>query len=368
VTALDLAYVTLALTPGIGRVRLDALLAAFGSPAAVLAAPRKALAAVPAMSHPAAGAIVRASSHSAQRLIARTEDLGGVVLVPGDPRFPEMLRTIPESPTLLFAKGNLELLEGPTVAIVGSRTHTRYGAEACRHFASSLAKVGLVVVSGMARGLDAIAHSACLDAGGGTVGILGNGLGVVYPAANRALYDRVGAEGCILTEFPPGERPHAGSFPKRNRLISGLAEVTLVVEAREKSGTLITVDCALAQGREAMAVPGPINSPTSVGCNRLIQQGAKPALGPRDVLEEYGLAAEDRPSVRVPRNLTPDERRVLDLLEAGLETVDDMARRLGQSVGDTSATLTMLEIRGLVAQEPGKIFRRVSGLESLAQA
>jgi DNA processing protein len=279
-----------------------------------------------------------------------------------------MLRTIPESPAVLFAKGNFDVLKGPAVAIVGSRTHTRYGAEACRHFASSLARVGLVVVSGMARGLDAIAHSACLDAGGGTIGILGNGLGVVYPAANRALYDRVGAEGCLLTEFPPGERPHAGSFPRRNRLISGLAEVTLVVEAREKSGTLITVDCALAQGREAMAVPGPINSPMSVGCNRLIQHGAKPALGPRDVLEEYGLAAEDRPSVRIPHNLTPEERQLLDLLEMGVEHVDDLVRRLERSAGEASAALTSLEIRGLVRQEPGKIFRRVSGLESLAQA
>ena len=366
-TKLDLSYVTLALTPGIGRVRLDVLIATFGTPEAVLGAPYLELATVPGMSRPAATAVKEASYQQARRLIARTEEHGGQVLVPGDSSFPKQLRTIPDSPTLLFAKGDLELLNKPAVAIVGSRTHTRYGAEACRYLSSALARAGLVVVSGMARGLDAVAHTACLDVSGGTIGVLGNGLGVIYPSANRALYERVGAQGCLLTEFPPGEKPRAGSFPRRNRLISGLARCTLVAEAREKSGTLVTVDCALAQGREVMAVPGPITSPTSVGCNRLIQHGAKLALGPKDVLEEYGMAGEDRPSVVIPRDLTAEERRALDVLELGVEYLDDVAQRMEQSVGETAAVMTSLEIRGLVTQDPGKIFHRVSGLESLAQ-
>ena len=355
---IDPAYVALALVPGIGRARLDVLLAEFGSAEAVLAASPAALLRVHGISLAAATAIGDTNPEAGQRTVERTDALGGTVLVPGDERFPEPLKLIPEAPTLLFAAGRLECLARPAVAIVGSRSHTRYGAEACRHFAAGLGRAGLAVVSGMARGIDAVAHLAALDAGAGTIGVLGNGLGVVYPAANRALYERVAAHGCLLAEQPPGERPHAGSFPRRNRLISGLARVTLVVEARAKSGALITADCALAQGREVQAVPGPITSPTSVGCNRLIQHGAKPALGLRDVLEEYGLAATNVPAVTLPTDLSPDERRVLSALSAEPAPVDDLGARVVLGAGDVLAVLTSLEIRGLAVQEPGKAFRR----------
>jgi DNA processing protein len=354
----DAAYVALALVPGVGRARLDVLLGAFETPAAVLAASVDRLAALPGLSRAAATAIHTADPLTGEHAIARAERAGGQVLAPDDERFPPALREIPDAPTLLFAAGRLELLHRPAVAIVGSRSHTRYGGEACRHFAGGLARAGLVVASGMARGIDALAHGAALDAGGGTVGILGNGLGVVYPAANRALYERVLREGCLLTEHPPGEKPHAGSFPRRNRMISGLARVTLVVEARERSGALITADCALAQGHDVLAVPGPITSPVSVGCNRLIQLGAKPALGLRDVLEEYGIALPHVPSAALPTDLSPDERGVLDLLAAGDEHVDALAARLGRPAAETLAVLTSLEIRGLVGQAPGKIFSR----------
>jgi DNA processing protein len=318
---------------------------------------------VQGISAAAATAIRETDPSTGERVIERTEARGGAVLAPEDDRFPPLLKVIPEAPTLLFAQGRLDLLAQPTVAIVGSRSHTRYGAEACRHLAGGLSRAGLVVASGMARGVDAIAHTAALDAGGSTVGVLGNGLGVVYPVANRALYDRVAANGCLLTEHPPGERPHAGSFPRRNRLISGLARVTIVVEARAKSGALITADCALLQGREVQAVPGPITSPTSMGCNRLLQQGAKPALGLRDVLEEYGLlATADVPAVSLPADLTDDERRALAALTTDAEHADSVARRVGLAPADLLAVLTSLEIRGLVVQEPGKAFRRVEGM------
>jgi DNA processing protein len=241
--------------------------------------------------------------------------------------------------------------------MVGTRNQTRYGAEVARHFAGGLARSGLVVVSGMARGIDATSHTAALDAGGGTVGVLGNGLGMVYPAANKGLYERVGAAGCLLTEYPPGERPHAGSFPRRNRLISGLSRVTLIVEAGDGSGALITADCALRQGRDVLAIPGPITSPLSLGCNRLIQHGAKPALGLRDVLEEYGMADAAVAAARFPTDLTESERRVLDLLGLGVELADDLAARLQCPAAEALATLTSLEIRGLIVQETGKRFR-----------
>jgi DNA processing protein len=359
---IDRSYVTLALVPGIGRVRLDVLLKTFGSAETVLKATLEDLRAVPGISRAAATAIREAPSEMGERLVTHMDELGGVVLTPSDKRFPDTLRDIPDAPILLFALGRLELLQAPSVAIVGSRSHTRYGAEVCRHFAGGLTRAGLVVVSGMARGLDAVAHTAALDAGrageGATVGVLGNGLGVVYPAANRALYDRVAAAGCLLTEFPPGERPQVGNFPRRNRLIAGLCRATVVVEARDGSGALITAECALTQGREVMAIPGPITSPVSNGTNRLLQLGAKPVLGLRDVLEEYGIS-EIAPSVSMPSDLSDEERRVMDLLGEGLGHVDELARRLGaNNAASVLAVLTSLEIRGLVTQEPGKIFRR----------
>lgn len=356
-TVSDLHYLTLALVPGIGSARLDVLLATFHDAAAVLAAPTAALREVPGISRAAATAITRADTERAAALVVRTHEQGGHVLLPSDSRFPAALRDISEPPTLLFAAGRLEYLNRPAVTIVGSRGHSRYGAEACRHFAAGTARAGLVVVSGMARGIDALAHSAALDVGGGTVGVLGNGLGVVYPSANRALYERVGTHGCLVTEFPPGERPHAGSFPRRNRLLSGLSRVTLVVEAREKSGALITVDCALNQGRDVLAVPGPITSPVSLGCNRLIQLGAKPALGLRDVLEEYGIKATSAPAAALPTDLTESERRALRAFDGGERHVDELVTALDCGPAEALAVLTSLEIRGLVVQEPGKRFR-----------
>jgi len=251
------------------------------------------------------------------------------------------------------------LLDTLALAIVGSRVHSRYGAEVCRHFARGVARRGVTVISGMARGLDAVAHTAALDVGGASVGVLGNGFGVIYPSANRELYERMAVEGCLVTEFPPGERPTVGSFQRRNRLISGLARAALIVEARDKSGALITADCALNQGRTVLAVPGPITNPTSNGCNRLIQSGAKAALGLNDVLEELGIKYDQSvPSISLPGGLTDLERRTLDALENGCEHVDDIAGRLTSSAPEALAALTSLEIRGLVAQLPGKFFRR----------
>ncbi len=224
----------------------------------------------------------------------------------------------------------------------------------------------LVVVSGMARGLDAVAHTAALDSGGGTIGVLGNGLGVIYPAANRVLYRRVAAAGLLLTEFPPGERPTAGSFPRRNRLISGLARVTVVVEAAEGSGALITAGTALDQGREVMVVPGNITSPSSVGANRLIRDGATPLLCSDDLLEHYPEAirppqdfAPPPPQIKpLPEGLDAGDRAVADLL--GLEPVmlDDLVGRSGRPAGELLAVLCALEIAGVVEQRPGRLFRR----------
>src|SRR5207253_7133267 len=266
------------------------------------------------------------------------------MLLPDDPRFPQTLRDIPEPPALLYAWGNLELFGRPAAGVVGSRNHSSYGATAARILALGVARAGVVIVSGMARGIDAIAHMAALEAGGASLGVLGNGFGVVYPAANRPLYERMIAHGCLVTELPPGERPRAHTFPRRNRLISGLAGVTVVVEAAAGSGALITVDCALDQGRGVLAVPGPITSPTSLGCNRLIQQGAKPALCAADILEELGVpavtpAGASTGTRATPPDLGPLQRKLWDALGAEPQHVDALVALAG---AETSAVLTAL--------------------------
>src|SRR5690606_31002094 len=219
---------------------------------------------------------------------------------------------------------------------------------------------GLAVVSGMARGLDAVAHAAALEASGATIGVLGNGLGVIYPAANRALYTRVRDSGLLLTEFPPGERPGVGSFPRRNRLISGLARVTVVVEAAEGSGTLITVGAALDQGREVMVVPGNITSRTSVGTNRLLRDGATPLLEAADLLEQYPeLAGAGRAGGRATSGpaLTGDAATIYALLEEGPLGLDEVVRRTTLPAPQVRAVVTGLELAGPVERRGGGIGR-----------
>jgi DNA processing protein len=363
----DLAgYVALALAPNIGPARLRTLLDACGSPDGAFSAPFAFLCSLPGFSRAAATGVRAVRRTDGDLALRRTAAAGGRLLAPHAPDFPAALREIPDPPALLFVSGDPALLERPAVAIVGSRDHSPYGAAVCRMAAQRAAQAGIVVVSGMARGLDALAHHAALDVGGTSIGVLGNGLGVIYPAANRALYDRMGQRGLLVTEFAPGERPHAGSFPRRNRLISGLARVTVVIEAAAGSGTLITVDSALAQGREVMAVPGAITSAVSVGTNRLIRDGATPLLELDDLLAFYPdaepIAVSPRSAIEpdappLPDDLSEDERALATLLAEPLQ-LDELAGRARRPVGSVLATLSALEVRGVVRQEPGQVFRR----------
>ena len=361
------AHLALAQVPGIGAARLRTLVAAFRSAGAALHAPHGAVAALPGFGR-AAAAIRAVSLRAGYDILEALDRSGAAVLVQDDPDFPPLLTEIPDPPALLYVWGDVTLLGRPAAGIVGSRDHSPYGAGAARLLAAGVARAGVVVVSGMARGIDAVAHAAALDAGGASVGILGNGFGVIYPAANRALYERMAARGCLVTELPPGERPHAGAFPRRNRLISGLAGVTVVVEAAPGSGALITADCALDQGRAVLAVPGPITSPTSLGCNKLIQQGAKPALAPGDILEELGLPAGGQQAAasapcearRADRSPPPDltalERSLWDSLRAESRHVDALVASAGAETAAVLTALTELEMRGVVKQEAGMRF------------
>lgn len=359
-----LATLALTLVPGIGSQRMRLLLGAFGNAQAVLEAPHAQLAALHGIGKAAATAIRAASPQHGEKVLAQLDQLGARALLPADPDYPAQLVDIPDPPTVLYAWGDVSLLARPAVAMVGSRDHTPYGAEAVRLLASAVARRA-VVVSGMARGIDALAHAAALDVGGGSIGVLGNGFGVIYPAANGALYERMVKEGCLVTEHPPGERPHAGSFSRRNRLISGLARAVVVIEAAAQSGAIVTADSGLEQDRVILAVPGPITSPTSVGCNKLIQQGAKPALCAADILEEIGLSgglhdtamALATPAPRVPpADLSGLQLTLWNRLTAEPQHVDALVAAARTGASDVLGALTELELRGLVRQTPGMVF------------
>jgi len=371
-------YLAIAMTPGIGPHRLATLLQACTTSLGAHAAPFAFLSALPGFSRAAATAVREARVEEGHRLLRQAEELGARIMTLLDADYPALLRTISEPPPVIFLLGNSGLLDCPAVAIVGSRDHSPYGAEVCRTLATAAARHGIVVISGMARGLDAVGHVAALDAEGGTIGVLGNGLGVVYPAANRALYERVATQGLLITEFPPGERPSVYTFPRRNRLISALARATVVVEAASGSGALITADAALDQGREVMAVPGNITSHTSVGTNRLLRDGATPVLEVADLLGLYpeaekaggaGTAGEaDKADEAVGAvetdgedpALSPTEQRVLRVLGTAALQVDEVANRAGVTVPDTLASLFTLELAGRVEQWPGGLFARAS--------
>lgn len=349
------AYLALSLIPGIGPGRLRNLIQSCGSPSGALAAPFAFLRAIPEMNQSAAAAVHSARIEAGYRVLDDLLRLGGQLLLPGDAAFPASLLTVDPPPAHLFAAGRIELLDRLVVAIVGSRDHTRYGADVCEALAGGAAAAGLVIVSGMARGLDAIAHHAALAAGGGSIGVLGSGLGVVYPESNRRLYTLMARDGLLLTEAPPGERPHKGAFPKRNRLIAGLARTTVVVEAAVGSGALITADAALNQGKDVLAVPGPVTSPTSVGTNRLLRDGAAPVLDLDDLLSRYPEVAAAAVPAPDPADTTPSGA-VIALLRSGPRQADELAATLRLPTGQILAVLGVLEIQGMVLQRPGMIY------------
>lgn len=359
------AYLALALAPGIGMARLRTALSACSTAIGAHSAPFELLCSLPGISRATATAIKTARVDAAATILTRAAALGAEAVFPSDQTYPELLRHIESPPTALFVLGDPSLFRRPAAAVVGSRDHSMYGAEICRAVSAVAAEAGIVVVSGMARGLDAVAHTAVLDRGGDTIGVLGNGLGVVYPAANRSLYDRVAAKGLLMTEFPPGERPGIGSFPRRNRLISGLCRVTIVIEAAAGSGTLITVNAALDQGRDVLAVPGNLTSAVSAGTNRLIHQGATPYLEPADLLDLFEdvvrrrtAAAPVEPQASTLAGLSAEERRIVTAIGTTAIHVDDLAGKLGQPIASVVASVGALEIAGILAQGPGRLVRR----------
>jgi DNA processing protein len=272
-------------------------------------------------------------------------------LARSDPAFPHALSSIFDPPAGLFLRGAgaPELLDRPAVAIVGARACSPYGQHVARVFGRELAAAGLVVVSGMARGVDGEAHRGALEAGGTTVAVLGCGVDRNYPASHAELARRICAGGLVVSEYAPGVEPSPWRFPARNRIVAGLAQATVVVEAREKSGALITADLALEEGREVFAVPGEITSSLSAGANALLRLGATAATSVADVLESFGLAPGDRPAPPV----SPSAETLLAHLADGPASADELARALGLDAGTVAAALAELDLHELLTETSG---------------
>lgn len=264
--------------------------------------------------------------------------------------FPEVLRQIPDAPNELFVLGSplLDLLKGPSVAIVGSRKVSPYGKTVTTQLATEVARAGIPVISGLAIGVDALAHQGALAGGGRTIAILPGGLDSVYPASHRQLAQRILAQGgALVSEYPPGVHPMKHHFIARNRIVSGLANGVLITEGAINSGSLHTARFALEQGREVMAVPGNITSPTSAGTNNLIRSGATPVTSGEDVLRVLGVAPDAAHAATLHSN-DPHEQAILDLLQQGMSDGSELLRVTGFSIQLFNQTLTMLEIRGYI--------------------
>jgi DNA processing protein len=274
-----------------------------------------------------------------------------------DANYPKLLQEIYDPPPVLYIKGELSCLKQATVAIVGSRKPSITGSETARNFAYNLASNHLTIVSGLALGIDAQAHSGCLAAGGQTIAVLGTGIDRIYPRGHQRLADEICQNGLLMTEFPLKVAPRAGHFPRRNRIISGLSLVTLVVEAAIRSGSLITARLALEQNRDVLAIPGSIYNPQACGCHHLLQQGAKLVTSSREVLEELGLFNQVVRKNNTEPSLALDKQNLVKCIGFEITTVDQITLRSGLSIKEVVCGLATLELQGAIRAVPGGYMR-----------
>jgi len=356
-----LSWLRLQLTPGLGRLGLLRLISHFGSPLNVIAAAENGWRGVPGLRPGLAALLPAADDPRLQILTERLAAGNAWLLTLLDPDYPPLLRAIPDPPVLLYGLGHRP--DGEALAVVGSRHPSATGRRAAATLAGEVAGHGIAIVSGLARGIDTAAHRGALDAGGTTVAVLGCGIDRVYPPENAELFARIRADGTILSEYPPGSEPLAGHFPGRNRIISGLSRGTLIVEATPDSGSLITAEMALEQGREVLAVPGSIDRPTSIGPNRLIKDGAHPVTEGADILTLLWPQQTPRSigtAERFAATLAGPARSVWLALDGEPQHIDELAGRLGLTAGELSAILLHLELQGGVEQLPGARYQRSS--------
>jgi len=342
------------LVKGIGAVRLQALRDHFGDLAVAWQAPLEALQAAGLGTKLAERVIQVRKDVDLDRLMERYAALGIQLLTWEDQAYPARLKEIDQPPPVLYVRGTLTAEDAWAMAVVGTRRVSAYGRQVTEDLAACLAANGVTVISGLARGVDAIAHQAALKAGGRTIAVLGCGVDRIYPPEHAQLASRIIASGALVSDYAPGTAPDAANFPPRNRIIAGLTLATIVVEAGETSGALITAQFAVDQGREVFAVPGSILAPQSKGTNRLIAQGARPMLSARDVLDALSLTKV--PEQRVVRKVLPGdeaESRIMNVLTHEPLQMDEIRNQCGLPIERVSAALVMMELKGLVRSVGG---------------
>lgn len=361
------AQLLLALVPGVGPIGRQRLLEHFGDAEGVLAAPAEKLQLVSGI-----GPKIAEKIADAERLVDLDQQLetadrhGLTILIPTDDGYPPLLREIPDPPAVLFVRGDVDAMGPLSIGVVGTRHATRYGLQQAEHLAAGLTRAGMTVVSGMARGIDTAAHRGALDAGGPTVAVLASGVLQPYPPENRDLAERIAQNGCVVSEAGPTMPPISGMFPQRNRIISGLSLGTIVVEAAERSGALITARHAGEQNRQVFAVPGTIDSRLSRGPHSLIRDGATLVRSVDDVLEELGplmtqAELNDGATIRTPRELALNdvEQQVLRAIEPTGSLIDEVTTTSGLPVNRVLSTIHVLEMRSLVRKIGGNRVARI---------
>jgi len=358
----ELYWIGLSSIPGIGRVTFRKLVALFGSPERALSSSPDELRKIGGLSDKIAAEIVSFPwQEHATREIAKAAEANVAIIIADSPAYPDNLRNTPDAPVYLYVKGALQPGDRNSIAIVGTRKPTHYGMTVTRRIAEELSSAGFTIVSGMARGIDTQAHRGALAAQGRTVAVLGCGIDVAYPPENKGLMEEISRSGAVVTENPFGTQPESGYFPSRNRIISGLSRGTIIIEAAEDSGSLITAKYALEQGRKLYAVPGNIGSVTSKGTNSLIKQGATLVECVEDILRDLGMQKQGKgqaiPTRPLPA-LTREEETVLCCITNEPKHIDIIMNETRSLAGRLSGVLINLELKWLAKQLPGKYFIR----------
>lgn len=368
----SLSWLALALTPGLAARLSARLLRQFGSPEGVFRAPLANLEACHLPAEVAQAIVKKKAFLRAEKELTGVRKIARCTLLNWtEPEYPQTLLQIYDPPVLLYVRGDLQVLNLPSLGIVGTRRPTLYGTQMAQRLGRELAARGLVIVSGLARGVDAIAHQGAMEANGRAIGVLGTGIDVCYPKENKKLYEKVLERGAILSEFPLRTHPAPENFPVRNRIVAGLPWGVVIVEGAQYSGSLITARLAMEFGREVFGVPGNVTQSASFAPNQLIKQGAKLVTGVEDVIEELptpvraALVRAEQPEAEqrnllVEAALNGSEKKLYELLGAEEPVhVDDIVERSGLNSSDVLATLFNLEMKGIVRQLPGKQFCKV---------
>lgn len=361
----ELSIITLHLVPDIGPQRFKKLMQHFGSAEAALNASNKEIAAIENIPFELAQRIADAKKNiDTEKEIALAKKIGAEIITCIDKKYPDSLKNISDPPILLYVLGEIKSKDDLSAAVVGTRHPTSYGKNVAEQFCYELAKNGITSISGLARGIDTIAHNVSIAAGGRTIAVLGNGLNRSYPPENRKLQEKIALHGAVVSEFPMDLHPDKINFPRRNRIISGLAYLTVVIEADIKSGALITARYSAEQGKDVFAVPGSIFSRYSNGCHSLIKSGARLAQSIDDIIDEIKPSVKNKteklPVAQEFDFLSQIEKQIISLLEEkpqGL-TIDNIGLIIKCSNGELASSLLELEMKGMIRSLPGKVYSK----------